>query len=224
VITGGAASPAADRLFTVRAVEDCEPLEEERGTAFHHCVAQLLFASARSRKDIPPAVAFLTTWVRNPNQDDWLKLKRLLRYIRNTIYLPLILMDDILIIIKWWVGASFITYDNCRGYTGATMSLGRGSIIDMSKKQKINTRSSTDSKLVGADDAIPQMMRTRYFLKGQGYNVEECILNQDMSAMLLETNGNQSSSKRTKHIRVRYFFIKGQSEQRGHHPEAFSYG
>jgi hypothetical protein len=26
--------------------------------------------------------------------------------------------------------------------------------------------------------------------------------------MLLETNGKQSSSKRTKHIRVRYFFIK----------------
>jgi hypothetical protein len=29
-----------------------------------------------------------------------------------------------------------------------------------------------------------------------------------MSAMLLETNGKQSSSKRTKHTRVRYFFIK----------------
>jgi hypothetical protein len=62
---------------------------------------------------------------------------------------------------------------------------------------------------VGADDAIPQMMWTRYFLEGQGYNVDKCILNQDnMSAMLLETNGKQSSSKRTKHIIVRYFFIK----------------
>jgi hypothetical protein len=63
--------------------------------------------------------------------------------------------------------------------------------------------------LVGAGDAIPQMMWTRYFLEGQGYNVDECILNQDnMSAILLETNGKQSSSRRTKHIRVRYFFIK----------------
>jgi hypothetical protein len=53
------------------------------------------------------------------------------------------------------------------------------------------------------------MMWTGYFLEGQGYNVDECILNLDnMSAMLLETNGKQSSSKRTKHIRVRYFFIK----------------
>jgi hypothetical protein len=53
------------------------------------------------------------------------------------------------------------------------------------------------------------MMWTRYFLEGQGYNVDECILNQDnMSAMLLKTNRKQSSSKRTEHIRVRYFFIK----------------
>jgi hypothetical protein len=53
------------------------------------------------------------------------------------------------------------------------------------------------------------MMWTRYFLEAQGYKVNECILNQDnMSAMLLETNGKQSSSKWTKHIRVRYFFIK----------------
>jgi hypothetical protein len=53
------------------------------------------------------------------------------------------------------------------------------------------------------------MMWTRYFLEERGYGVEDCILNQDnMSAMLLETNGKQSSSKQTKHIRVRYFFIK----------------
>jgi hypothetical protein len=31
-----------------------------------------------------------------------------------------------------------------------------------------------------------------------------------MSAMLLETNGKQCSSNQTKHIRVRYFFIKDQ--------------
>jgi hypothetical protein len=208
-ITRTASSPAAERLFTVRPNDESVPLEEKRAIAFHHCVAQLLLASARARKDIQPAVAFLTTRVRDPGEDDWLKLKRLLRYIRGTIHMSLILRAESLNVIKWWLDASFATHDNCRCHTGATMSLGKGSVIGMSKKQKINTRSSTEFKLVGADDAIPQMMWTRYFLEGQGYNVEECILYQDnMSAMLLETNGKQSSSKRTKNIRVRYFFIK----------------
>jgi hypothetical protein len=89
------------------------------------------------------------------------------------------------------------------------MSLGKGSITGASKKQKINTRSSTESELVGADDMLPQIMWTRYFIEAQGFNVDESILYQDnLSAMLLEKNGKQSSSKKTKHIRVRYFFIK----------------
>jgi hypothetical protein len=134
-ISGGATSPAADRLFKVRPEEEGTPLEEKRAIAFHHCVAQLLFASARARKDIHPAVAFLTTRVRNPDKDDWLKLKRLLKYIRCTIHLPLILKAESLNVIKWWVDASFTTHDNCRGYTGVMMSLGKGSVIGMSKKQ-----------------------------------------------------------------------------------------
>jgi hypothetical protein len=53
------------------------------------------------------------------------------------------------------------------------------------------------------------MLWTRYFIEAQGYKLKESILHQyNMSAMLLETNGKESSSKRTKHINVRYLFIK----------------
>jgi hypothetical protein len=59
------------------------------------------------------------------------------------------------------------------------------------------------------DDASPQMLWTRYFIEEQGYGVQASILNQDnLSAILLEKNGKASSGKRTKHINVRYFFIK----------------
>ena len=49
----------------------------------------------------------------------------------------------------------------------------------------------------------------RYFIEGQGYAVEKLDFHQDnMSAMLMENNGKESSKKQTKNIRVRYFFIK----------------
>ena len=52
------------------------------------------------------------------------------------------------------------------------------------------------------------MLWTRYFLKAQGYHVSDNIIFQDnKSTMLLERNGKASSSRRTKHINVRYFFI-----------------
>jgi hypothetical protein len=64
----------------------------------------------------------------------------------------LIIRADGLNIVKWWVDASFATNRDFRGNTGATMSLGRGSVIGISKKQKISLRSTTESELVGVDD------------------------------------------------------------------------
>jgi hypothetical protein len=147
--------------------------------------------------------------VKTPDEDYWIKLKRLLKYIRDTIYIPLVLRVDSLNIVKWWVDASYATHGDCRGHTGATMSMVTGSITGISKKQKINTRSSTESELVGLHDVAPQMLWTRYFIEAQGYKMNESVLNQyNMSAMLVETNGKESSSKRTNHINIRYFLSR----------------
>ena len=75
-------------------------------------------------------------------------------------------------------------------------------------KQRLNTRSSTESELVGVDDMMPIILWTRYFLLSQGYGIIENLLLQDnKSAILLERNGKASSSKRTRHINIRYFFV-----------------
>jgi hypothetical protein len=85
--------------------------------------------------------------------------------------------------------------------------MGRGYPISASTKQK-NTRSSTESELVGVDNLMPSILWTRLFLESQGYAVRENIVFQDnRSAMLLEKNGKAFSSKRTKHINIRYFFV-----------------
>ncbi len=89
MITGKAAMPAADHLFTVRDEKEARALKEERAHVFHHTVAQLLFMSKRARRDIQMAVAFLTTRVKSPDKDDWGKLKGVLKYLNRTKYLKL---------------------------------------------------------------------------------------------------------------------------------------
>jgi hypothetical protein len=125
VIDGTAPTEASEHMFGVRPDEEIVLLEEDRARAFHHALAHLLFASSLARKDIQLAVLFLTIRIKQPDEDDWNKLKRLLKYIRGTIYMPLILRADSLSIIKWWVDASYATHGDCRGHTGAMMSLGR---------------------------------------------------------------------------------------------------
>jgi len=48
----------------------------------------------------------------------------------------------------------------------------------------------------------------KYFLEEQGYSAKNTILFQDnKSTMLLLNNGKASSSKRTRHLNIRYFFL-----------------
>ena len=204
---GGTKTTAAPKnLFVVN--EDCKKLSQEKTVAFHNIVAKILFATKRARPDTCTAIAYLTTRVREPDQDDWHKLSHLIKYIRETKMLPLILCADGTGVLKWWIDASFAVHPNMRGHSGGGLSMGTGCPITGSTKQKLNTRSSTETEVVGVDDFMPSILWTRYFLMAQGYNVTDNVLAQDnKSSILLEKNGKASSSKRTKHINIRYFFV-----------------
>ena len=94
------------------------------------------------------------------------------------------------------------------------MSYGPGCPITTSRKQKLNTRSSTESELVGADDMSIMILWTRLFMEAQGYEIKKNILYQDnKSTILLENNGKRSSGKRTRAFDIRYFFLTDQIEK-----------
>ena len=96
------AAPA--NLFEVR--EDCPKLDGKKKEGFHSVVAKMLFASKRARPDTGTSVAYLTTKVREPDQDDWMKLGHLKAYLRETEELPLILGADGSGFIKWLIDTS----------------------------------------------------------------------------------------------------------------------
>ena len=146
--------------------------------------------------------------MRSPDVYDWKNIEHLIEYFRATVDLPLILGADGTGILNWYVDASFAVHANMRVHTGGVLTMGQGCTILSSTKHKINTRSSTESELVGVNDMMSSILWTWYFLNHQGYKVNDNIIFQDnRSSMLLEQNGKASSGKCTKHINVRYFFI-----------------
>ena len=61
--------------------------------------------------------------------------------------------------------------------------------MDLSWKQKINSRSSTEADIVVAYNAFTLCLGLRYFIEGQVYVVEDFKLHQyNMIAMLMENN------------------------------------
>ena len=95
------------------------------------------------------------------------------------------------------------------------MSTGKGAAYASSAKQKINAKSSAEAEAIAAGGCASQILWTKYFLEAQGYDLHSSTLYQDNhSAILLEQNGKASSTKRTKHINIRYFFITGAARDR----------
>ena len=54
-----------------------------------------------------------------------------------------------------WVDASRVIHGNMCGHTGGIMSVGLGTIHNKSLKKKLNTRSTTESKLVEVSEYLP---------------------------------------------------------------------
>ena len=186
---GEAMTPAANHLFTINTDTPIK-LDKEKADLFHHFVAKLFFLCKRARPDIQTAIAFLCTRVRRPDTDDYKKLARVIKYLRATMDLPLTLEADNLSVPKRWVDASFAVHDDMKSHTGGALSLGNCIVYETSTRQKINTKSSTESEF------------------WQGFKSDESIVYQDnQSSILLENYGKASSSKRTRHINIRYFFI-----------------
>ena len=203
---GTKSSAAPANLFVLD--KDCEQLDKEKAEQYHSLVAKMLFATKRARPDTGTAMSYLMTRTSQPNKDDWEKLAHMMKYVRGTEDLVLILSANGSGLLKWWIDGSYAVHWNMRGHTGGGISMGRGFPIFHSGKQKLNTRSSTETEVVGVDDLMPAILWTRMFLEAQDYGVKENIIYQDnQAAMLLEKNGKASSGKRTKHIAIRYFFV-----------------
>jgi hypothetical protein len=133
---------------------------------------------------------------------------RLLAYLLGTLDLKFRLGADPLDSFATWVDASFAVHADMCSHTGGVISFGRGGLICKSKKQSINTQSSTKAERIGASDYLPNTLFVKMFMAAQGYPISKAAFYQDNeSAIKMENNGKASCGQRSRHIDIHYFFI-----------------
>jgi hypothetical protein len=118
-MSGHAATPAANQLFTVN--DKAEKISDEDSEKYHRLTAKLLYLSKRARPDLQTAVAFVCKRVKQPDVDDWKKLGRCLRYLRGTKELVLTLESDGTGMIQWWIDASFAVHPDMKSLIPASL-------------------------------------------------------------------------------------------------------
>jgi hypothetical protein len=168
-----AKTPAGDNLSNLGTGAK---LDMKRSEIFHTFVAKRIFLCKRARPDIQQAILVLRTRVRDPNQVDWEKLMRVMKYLNGTKGENLTLSADNLRVVKWYVDTSFAVHPDFKSHTSAMMMLGKGVMQSIARKQKMNVRSSTEGKLVGVNNAATMILWTKLFLEAQGQ--EHCLSRQ----------------------------------------------
>ena len=145
---------------------------------------------------------------------DCLKLKRVLSFLYSTLEDERTIGAASLTEILTWIDAAYAVHDNMRSHMGGLISLGTGVIHAKSSMEKINTKSSTEAEFVGCAEYLPYNIWFLHFMRAQGYEIKKNTIFQDnKSAILMERNGRNSCTGNSRHINVRYFWIKDKIDQ-----------
>lgn len=198
-------TPATDGLFN--SDPDSPPLSPSKQELFHSAVMTLHYLAKRTRPDILTAVSWCATRVLKPTEEDEKKLDRILGYLLYTKDQKLVLNIGSTCELRAYVDSSHGIYPDGKSVTGAVIMFGDAPIYFKSAKQKIVTRSSTESELVGISDTLSQILWTRELLLAQGLQLGPAVLFQDNMSTIFLANKGRSTSERTRHIKIRYFFI-----------------
>ena len=143
-----------------------------------------------------------------PTHEDLDKLHRVFKYLSGSSSLGIMLGkygNDMALTV--YADASYAIHRDCKSHGGIVVYMHRGPVYVKCAKQKVVSKSSTEAELITLSDAVSIAAYNANFLKAQGYDVCVDLKQDNTSTMKLAENG-RSNSDRTKHINVRFFFIK----------------
>jgi hypothetical protein len=208
----GAATPALEDLFIVD--QSSALLSPATSELFHSVVCKAYYMALRTRPDILTPAAFLVTRVKAPTEQDLAKMDRMLAYLSGSGQLGVRLGGDGIgpLAVTAFVDASYGVHWDFKSHTGCMISVSKGPVHVSSKRQALNSKSSTEAELIGVSDALTQVIWTRAFLIAQGHAVPAAVVKQDNQSTMVLANKGRSTSSKTRHIGVRYFWVADRIE------------
>ena len=168
------------------------------------------------RNDILFAVTCLSTKIANPTIYDMEKLDYVLQYLNQTKDLKMKYKPDSLQLYAY-IDASYALHQDAKGQSGIIISMGKSGppVFCKSRKQKLVSRSSTESELIALNEGLPEVVWAKQFMDSLGF-VQKIItvFEDNQSSIKLAYKARGSTVGRAKHIQVRYFYVKQLVDQK----------
>lgn len=185
--------------------------EEEREfmakVPYASAIGSLMYAMVCTRPDIGHAVGVVSRFMSNPGKAHWEAVKWILRYLRGTTEKCLYFGKGELQV-QGFVDADFGgEVDHRRSTTGYIFTVGTTAVSWMSQIQKIVALSTTEAEYVAVTEASKELIWLQGLLTELGFIQEKSVLHSD-SQSAIHLAKNSAFHSRTKHIDLRYHFIR----------------
>lgn len=195
------------RLSKSQSPETEEDREFMAKIPYASAIGSLMYAMVCTRPDIGHAVGVVSRFMSNPGKVHWEAVKWILRYLRGTTDKCLYFGKGELKV-QGFVDADFGgEVDHRKSTTGYIFTVGNTAVSWMSQLQKIVALSTTEAEYVAVTEASKEMIWLQGLLTELGFKQEKNVLHSD-SQSAIHLAKNSAFHSRTKHIGLRYHFIR----------------
>jgi transposase InsO family protein len=197
----GATTPMECKLN----LEKCETCDKQ--IPYQQLIGCLLYLSVLTRPDIAFSVSFLSQFNKCHTNEHWNYAKRILRYLMKTKSFCLKYVKG-KAELEGYVDADWASnVIDRKSYTGYCFLMSGSAVSWESKKQRTVALSSMESELMSIAEACKEAMYLRALLcEITGDLCTVPLYNDSQSAQKLVANN--SCHRKSKHIDIRYYFVK----------------
>ena len=180
--------------------------EAEKDFPYSEMIGSLMYAMNGTRPDLAFPLSILCSFMKSPTKVHCDLIRHLFSYLRfNSFKLVYNFAEKL--ILQGWADASYANNLDYKSSSGYCMAVG-GSLLSWSSgKQPVIAQSTAESELISANNASREVIWWKMLLGEMGFPQETVTVWEDNKACILLAS-NPQNHKRTKHIQVRYYYIR----------------
>ena len=205
-----AVTPMLGELYSV---DDSLPILKNQNE-YMSLVATELFGATRTYPDLKPYVTQLSTRYNKANQVDFDKAMRLAEYIVTTADIHKVVLAPKSLQLVACSDANYAECEDGKSVSGGCVGfldpdmLAHCWLIWISLKQPVVAKSTGESELISASTVGDFLLWAIEFMEELGFKQSRVKFFQDNQTAILNATRGYGSFKRSKHIKVRFFWLK----------------
>lgn len=175
---------------------------------YREAIGALLYLATNSRPDILHAVTMLARFSDKPQKKHWFAIQRVMRYLQGTIKYGLSYAKGSAIELIAYSDADWGSDVKVRkSISGTLILVSGGPVIFRSSQQTLVSQSTTESEFIAAADTVKELKWLQMLFEELNMSCFRSVLRSD-SQTAIRLIKNPEFHRRTKHIDIKYHFIR----------------